>query len=267
MVKQCNSTVLSTSKPAFNGLPPEIRYEILKNLLHVGDIVLQFEIEPMSRRLPYCHDFENCVEETLSRYYQEETTLLGFHELSPAILAVSKSVNAEAAPVLYSKNNFKLIQFRLEAFQTSFLARIGRKNRDLIRKIEIGFCTTELWFALGPDSGRGPVLRENIPINLQRLTMSHEWSRFLHIKEANIRIAPSSLDERVVRLNKDLDIMANFLNMSMKFMPWLSKIVVGPGRKVSIVDADITVKHHKGVNHSRQPNSSGTKADKSPRNA
>lgn len=249
MAKECTPAVLSTSKPTLDGLPPEIRLEILKYLLEVGVIALQFVINPLSRRSPNATVFGECIEEIHSRYYQEDATPLGFRGLSSAILAVSKSINAEAAPVLYSENLFVFSYYRLNAFQTIFLGRIGQKNRSLIRRIEIGFKTTsELWLALGPDSGRGPVLRENIPENLHQFTMSHKWT--IHpqsFNERNIQFAPSSLDEKALRLSKDLDVMANLLNMSMKFIPWLSKIVVGPGRKVSIVEDDASVKHHKGV--------------------
>jgi len=65
--------------------------------------------------------------------------------------------------------------------------------------------------------------------------------------EPPVRLNTSTIDERVVRLNKNITVMANFLKMNLKFMPWLGKMIMGPDRCVSVVEEDACVRQNKGV--------------------
>ncbi|MCJ1249544.1 hypothetical protein MMC30_006770 [Trapelia coarctata] len=213
MSLQCSSAVVASTRPTFDGLSMEIRLQIFQHLLQVEDLQLHKS---------------------------------NIYTIHPAILSVSKKINAEAAVVLYSMNIFAVDYLHLDTFQTSFLAEIGQTNRDLIREIAIRFSTSDLWITIGPDAGRGPVLRENVPQNLRQLAMVHKWSGIYGHPMGATRLDTELLGEEIVQLSVDLLVMANFLKMNISFMPSLSKMVMGPDRKVSLVEEGASVNKEEG---------------------
>ena len=231
MDNQESLTSSAAPKPTFETLPTEIRLKVYDNLIGDAAIILDFETEPQNRRYSSSIKLsDEASETTVELFLKKQVSLLGPHSIFPTILAVSKKINAESTPVLYSENTFIIPYYRLEDVQTFFFIRIGQKNRDLIKNIEIHFSTPELWAAIGPNAWRRPVLSAIVPRCLKRLAMVHDW------------ISTPLIDKRMSQGNQDLTMMANFLNMNIEYMPWLSKMAMGPGRQVSIVEEGTLVK-------------------------
>ena len=120
----------------FSKLPAEIRNDIYKLVLTVGEVDLQPKQPRQVKQLK--------VKDRKKKSTSQQPVSLSTKDIDTSMLRVCRLFYAEASAIMYGTNTFRVPSNALPAFQATWIRQIGAQNCQLIRNLEITFTTEQV---------------------------------------------------------------------------------------------------------------------------